>query len=181
VVTRHLVYICPDCNKYVRDPEYALNDWFFRPPAFTDIRWHKYSYPVCPCGRRLRHWLIGDLCDSSLFLSMVRTNGIFLAGVAMTLLISASFAQMGRNSGVDANTVFRISVGILASLGLIALITGLLWSGTPGITRKLAFKAYSVAAGFLIPTLLLGTIYLLGEADTVTQWCVQLLQLIPHK
>jgi hypothetical protein len=168
------VYICPSCNREIETPEYperTLTDHLFGRTFWrsgddgndgTGDTW--MLSPVCPCGRRLRNWIVGEFQELPPLVASLW--GLLLGGIGV--LIAALADQARRKQGADHLLVLPVAIAIFVLYGIAALWTGLTWSSQQGPVTRLAPRAYGVAIGFLTPALLLALAALTGTATDLS-------------
>lgn len=146
------MHICPGCNRELDDPDYVQPER--ADPLLGSMPWqnrlgdeHAVLEPVCPCGKRMRNWIIGEYRVLSPVVSSLRGIALGLCVIAIAAVID----EGRRRQGSDFAAAVPLAIAGFAACGAYALWTGLLWAGQAGPINRLAPRAYGVAAGLLVP------------------------------
>ena len=144
VPIREEVFICPDCNCEVADPEFIpAPPWWRRPRGMS-----RRPTPVCPAGHKLRRQVLGNLTELNLPLAFLRGLCISVAALVMAILDDL---RLTASEGPHLGLMMMAGLGLV--FGTIAFTDAWIWAGLIGPVHRLASRACGVALGFAVPAI----------------------------
>lgn len=137
------MFICPQCNSVVADPEFRLAPWWWRGRGNS-----RRMVPVCPAGHCLRSQVLGNLSEMPLAGALARALAFSAIGLWLGL---AEDSRLGLTGG--PHVAVKIMTAVAFAIGIIALGDAWLWAGRSGPVHRLTGRALGTAAGYLVPAI----------------------------